>query len=162
MSTLKWSLSEAAQQCQVSRSTIRRYREQGKFPNAVKEANTWMVPVTDLIAADLNPGQPMPPDEQPTEQAQGSSDEQIRHAQEVAELRAQLTVEQAHRQAAEQVAAERERALDDMRRAMRMIERAPDSATPPPQEPPAPEARPTDPQPQRPQSRIARWFSGRS
>ena len=161
MSMLKWSLSEAAQQCQVSRSTIRRYREQGKFPNAVKEGNTWMVPVTDLIAADLNPGQPSPPDEQPSNPAQGSSDGQLKHAQELAELRAQLSVEQAHRQAAEQVAAERERAVDDMRRAMRMIEQAPPPPEPPAQQQETAAPNRSAPQPQRPQGPIARWFGRR-
>ncbi|WP_372434579.1 helix-turn-helix domain-containing protein [Arthrobacter cavernae] len=31
-----WTLSEAADRCGVSRSTVRRYRETGKFPGAYK------------------------------------------------------------------------------------------------------------------------------
>lgn len=122
ISSLKWTLTEAAQQCSVSRSTIRRYRESGKFPNAEKQNGQWVIPVSDLIAAGLNPGQPNPPDEQPNESGESSAPEQGDQAQEIAELRAQLAIEQAHRQAAEQIAAERERSLNDLRQALRMIE----------------------------------------
>lgn len=122
ISSLKWTLTEAAQQCSVSRSTIRRYRESGKFPNAEKLNGQWVIPVSDLIAAGLNPGRPSPPDEQPTEATDQPTPEQPNQTQEIAELRAQLAIEQAHRQAAEQVAAERERSLNDLRQALRMIE----------------------------------------
>lgn len=122
ISSLKWTLTEAAQQCSVSRSTIRRYRESGKFPNAEKQSGQWVIPVSDLIAAGLNPGQPNPPNKQPKESEEQSKPEQGEQAQEIAELRAQLAIEQAHRKAAEQVAAERERSLNDLRQALRMIE----------------------------------------
>lgn len=122
ISSLKWTLTEAAQQCSVSRSTIRRYRESGKFPNAEKQSGQWVIPVSDLITAGLNPGRPSPPDEQPEEPKEHTALEQDDQAQEIAELRAQLAIEQAHRQAAEQIAAERERSLNDLRQALRMIE----------------------------------------
>ena len=60
-----WTLSESAQHCSVSRSTVRRYRETGKFPNAVKDPERgWIVPVGDLLAAGLRPGRSAPLSEQ--------------------------------------------------------------------------------------------------
>lgn len=119
-----WTLSEAAERCQVSRSTVRRYREQGRFPNAVKDSKKgWMVPLTDLLGAGLDPATP-PAQEEPTpllsEQAQSESE----HALELAQLRAALDVERAQRQAAEQIAAERQDHIDDLRASLRMIEAA--------------------------------------
>lgn len=122
ISPLKWTLTDAAQQCSVSRSTIRRYRESGKFPHAEKQSGQWVIPVTDLITAGLKPGQPSPPDEQPNQADHTTKNEQPDHVQELSELRAQLQIEQAHRKAAEQIAAEREQSLIDLRRAMRIIE----------------------------------------
>lgn len=129
-SVLRWTLTEAAEHCSVSRSTIRRYRESGKFPNAEKLGGQWMIPVTDLIAAGLKPGKPALPEDVLTEQAQHSHTKENEHDRELAELRAQLRVEQAQRKAAEQIAAERERALEDMRRAMRMLEAGPTNTVP--------------------------------
>lgn len=121
-SRLKWTLTQAAEQCSVSRSTIRRYRESGKFPNAEKIGGQWRIPVTDLIAAGLRPGKPAPPEELPTEQAHPGQSKSTEHDKELEDLRTQLRIEQAQRKAAEQIAAERESALEDMRRAMRMLE----------------------------------------
>lgn len=120
---LKWTLTEAAQQCSVSRSTIRRYREQGKLPNAEKTSDRgWIVPVTDLIAAGLTPGRPSPAQDVLTSQAQPAHPEPAQVAHEVEELRTQLRIERIKREAAEQLAAERSEALADMRIALRLIE----------------------------------------
>lgn len=52
------TLSDAAAQCGVARSTIRRALDQGRFPNAVQDTDprgTWWVPVSDLVAAGYQP-----------------------------------------------------------------------------------------------------------
>jgi len=117
-----WTLSEAAQHCSVSRSTVRRYRETGKFPNAVKDPERgWIVPVGDLLAAGLRPGRSAPL----SEHAQSENGPAHDLAQRVIQLETQLTVERAQRAAVEQVAAERERSLADLRAALRMLEAGP-------------------------------------
>lgn len=56
-----WSIQQAARECGVSVATIRRRIKDGSLPNAVQGARgAWTIPVTDLIAAGLNPGQPSP------------------------------------------------------------------------------------------------------
>src|SRR5690606_34453808 len=111
--------------CKVSRSTVRRYREQGKFPNAVKNPDRgWLVPVEDLLAAGLSPGRSIPEETMPSEPAQADSAHVQALEKDLAEARAALAIERAHREAAERVAAERERGLTDLRAAMRMIEDA--------------------------------------
>jgi hypothetical protein len=55
------TLSEAAEQCGVARSTIRRALDQDRFPNAVRDDDargTWWVPVSDLLAAGYVPATP--------------------------------------------------------------------------------------------------------
>lgn len=52
------TLSDAAAQCGVARSTIRRALDQDRFPNAVQDDDargTWWVPVSDLVAAGYQP-----------------------------------------------------------------------------------------------------------
>lgn len=145
-----WTLSEAAQHCSVSRSTVRRYRETGKFPNATKDPERgWIVPVGDLLAAGLRPGRSAPL----TEHAQAENNPAHDLAHRVLELETQLTVERAQRAAVEQVAAERDRSLTDLRAALRMLEAGPirsEPVSPVPVPPPGaefipsvlPEARP--------------------
>jgi DNA-binding transcriptional MerR regulator len=49
-------MSEAAKLVDVSRSTIRRYREAGYFPNAYQDSDRqWMIPIEDLLAKGLKP-----------------------------------------------------------------------------------------------------------
>ncbi len=67
------SISETIAATGVSRSTIRRYREAGKFPDAYQygDDQAWHIPVDNLLAAGLklteqgDPGQgtPEPPDQ---------------------------------------------------------------------------------------------------
>jgi multidrug efflux pump subunit AcrA (membrane-fusion protein) len=55
------TLSEAAEQCGVARSTIRRALDQDRFPNAVRDDDargTWWVPVSDLLDAGYVPATP--------------------------------------------------------------------------------------------------------
>lgn len=49
-------MSDAAKLVSVSRSTIRRYREAGYFPNAYQDGDRqWMIPIEDLLAKGLKP-----------------------------------------------------------------------------------------------------------
>ncbi len=139
-----WTLSEAAQHCSVSRSTVRRYRETGKLPNAVKDPERgWIVPVGDLLAAGLRPGRSAPL----SDHAQPENEPAHDLAHRVLQLETQLTVERAQRAAVEQVAAERERSLTDLRAALRMLEagptRPPEHVSAVPVVPPRPEPIPS-------------------
>lgn len=143
-----FTITEAAQRTNVSRSTIRRKRETGGFPNAFKRENEWVIPVEDLIGAGLKvraPGGEQPKDEpvsQPTpapreqpaqrpvstllsEPAQGVSEQVQQLLDANAKLKVELEVERAQRRAHEQVALERERGLNDLRMALRMLEAGP-------------------------------------
>ncbi|MFJ8696978.1 helix-turn-helix transcriptional regulator [Streptomyces roseolilacinus] len=53
---------QAAAACGVSRTTIRRRREDGAFPGAVQdEKRGWLIPVEDLLAAGFRLNAPAPP-----------------------------------------------------------------------------------------------------
>ncbi len=120
-----WTLSEAAERTGASRSTIRRYRETGKFPNAYKGTDKqWRVPVEDLLASGLTlNGQAQVEQvntlsEQPTEQAPEPLSERVR------ELETLLAVERARAAGLERVVAAAEANAADLRMALRMIEAA--------------------------------------
>lgn len=54
---------EAAAACGVSRTTIRRRREDGELPGAVlDDKRGWLIPVEDLLAAGFRLNAPAPPD----------------------------------------------------------------------------------------------------
>lgn len=119
-----WTLSEAAERTGVSRSTLRRYRETGKFPHAYKGTDKqWRVPVEDLLASGLTlngraqPEQVSTPTEQPTSTPEPLSER-------VRELEALLAVERARAAGLERVAAAAEANAADLRMALRMIEAA--------------------------------------
>jgi excisionase family DNA binding protein len=127
-----FTLSEAAERTGASRSTVRRYRESGKFPNAYKDSDRqWRVPVEDLLANGLTlsgqaqPEQVSAPTEHPGEQASkqawtagGVLVERVR------ELESALAVERARAEGLERVAAAAEANAADLRMALRMIEAA--------------------------------------
>lgn len=152
------TLSDAAAACSVSRSTIRRRREDGAFPNAVQdEAGAWRIPVDDLLAAGLHLSRMGAPNEAagqgrsvPAGHAadQGNeTDEQggpvsVLHAR-VGALELELAVERERRLAAERLAAERAARVEDLRTSLRML----DVGWTPPQ--PAPAAAPTPAEPPR-------------
>ncbi|MFF9203505.1 helix-turn-helix domain-containing protein [Streptomyces sp. NPDC014986] len=57
---------EAAAACGVSRTTVRRRREDGAFPGAVlDERRGWLIPVEDLLAAGFRLNAPSSPDPAP-------------------------------------------------------------------------------------------------
>jgi predicted DNA-binding transcriptional regulator AlpA len=122
-----WTLTEAAERTGASRSTLRRYRDAGKFPGAYKDASgAWRFPHEDLLAAGLSFA--TPPREQPSEQGQDRiTDHPVsrsvnREAEQVAQLEQALREERARADSAERLAASYRENLDDVRRALRMLE----------------------------------------
>lgn len=172
-----FTLREASKRCGVSFSTIRRRREDGAFPNAYKTPDgQWVIPVEDLLAAGLKPtaepAQGQPRSGQLAEQAQdahqaaqaASSADQDRIEQlerDLARARAQIEVEQAHRAAAEQIAAERGRSLDDLRTAIRLLEPPHPSptSTPDPSMRPKSNAVQDHVAPAKPTGSVKRWLA---
>jgi hypothetical protein len=113
----------------TSRSTLRRRLDQGDFPDAYRDSKgVWKIPLTNLLAAGLHPVQGAV-HELFTDIAQPVHDiaqsEQVDLKNRVIELENALSIERAHRTAAEQVAdAERHRA-QTAEMALRMLEQAP-------------------------------------
>lgn len=117
-----FTLSEAAERTGTSRSTMRRYRETGKFPNAYKDTDRqWRVPVEDLLASGLVlSGQAQAEQvSASSEQGQVAAPEQ---GERVRELEALLAVERARAEGLARVAAAAEANAADLRMALRMIE----------------------------------------
>ncbi|MEV6551804.1 helix-turn-helix domain-containing protein, partial [Streptomyces sp. NPDC051597] len=57
----------AADACGVSRTTIRRRREEGGLPGAVQDPHRgWLIPVEDLLAAGFRLNAPAGPDPDPS------------------------------------------------------------------------------------------------
>lgn len=123
-----WNIGEAAERCGVSRSTVRRYRESDRFPNAFKDtAGAWKIPLEDLLAVGWSPVDPAL--SASTEPANDGMAERVR------ELEHALTLERVRRESAERLAAQTEANLADLRLALRMIEQKPPEAAEPPSEP---------------------------
>lgn len=119
-----WTITEVAQRCGVSKSTVRRYREAERFPNAWKDdAQQWRIPIEDLLAVGWKPIDPNRVSE-PAE-ALSVPSERVR------ELEGLLALERTRREAAERIAAMAEQNADDLRRAMRILEAAPVSTPEP-------------------------------
>lgn len=113
-----WTIAEAAERCGVSKSTVRRYRESDRFPNAWKDsAGAWKIPLEDLLAVGWKPVDPTQgltpelPVSGPTERER--------------ELEGLLAVERARREGAERLAAMAEASVADLRQALRMLEQLP-------------------------------------
>lgn len=138
-----FTLSQAAAACGVSRSRIRRMLDAGAFPNAVQEATpgkgtsaqVWHVPVPDLLAAGLVPNRET---NRPADRSGGEGDlsEQV-PGQALTDLQHALDLERERRKAAEAVAAERERTIQGLEQALRLLE-----ASNPPAAPAAPQEAP--------------------
>lgn len=122
-----WTLTEAVQRTGASRSTLRRYLDAGKFPNAYKDTSkAWRFPLEDLLAAGLSVSEP--PRERtlstsgeqglsmPTEQASSASAEQV------SKLEQALREERTRADNAERLAASYLDNVQDLRRALRMLE----------------------------------------
>lgn len=140
-----WGVQQAARECGVSPATIRRRLKDGSLPNAEQGARgAWLIPVTDLIAAGLNPGQPSPPDHEqgvvtdPTQAKNAHShDYGQRPSSQVesyAKLEQKLFSEQREVEHLRTQVSTLQNNLDDLRAAMRMLEAVPaDRAETPPE-----------------------------
>lgn len=121
-----FSASQAAEVCDVDRTTIQRKLKRGSFPNAEKSADgAWQIPLADLLADGLNPGAPRPgdaPQAQSTDAPQGDATEvpvamtQVPQA-ELEQLRRRLAV-------AEALLDERQERISDLQLMLRQIEAA--------------------------------------
>lgn len=115
------TLRQAAEACGVARITIRRRLDDGQFPNAYKNQDRqpqWLIPVEDLIAAGLQPNAYS--NETPPVVDERGAEERLRD--ELSQARDQITRLRHERELAVALADERERALADLRSAMRMLE----------------------------------------
>lgn len=111
-----WTLARAADECGVSRDTIKRRRASGAFPNAYQaERGAWMIPITDLLSAGFQPDTKSRGPESVSESQSTRSAQQLEHENEL--LRVRLESEQALRAMAEQAAS-------DLRASLRMLDSA--------------------------------------
>lgn len=122
-----WTLTEAVQRTGASRSTLRRYLDAGKFPNAYKDTSkAWRFPLEDLLAAGLSVSEP------PKERALGASTERALSngndhtstatAEQVSKLEQALREERTRADNAERLAASYLDNVQDLRRALLMLE----------------------------------------
>ena len=121
-----WTISEVVERTGASRSTIRRYRDAGKFPHAFKDsAGVWRVPIEDLLAAGLSVRDPARAEQvsQVSEQVQPAPEQAtISLREKVNELERALAVEQARNEGLQRAAAAAEQNARDLRQALRMLE----------------------------------------
>jgi len=118
-----FTVSQAAEVCQVSRKTITRRYDQLKLGGAYKDkAGQWAIPVAALLHAGLTPGRPAAPDTVPSTQASALGQQDTATGLRVAELEAQVTEYRHRAEVAEQLAAERSARVEDLRQALRMLE----------------------------------------
>lgn len=138
-----FTLSEAAERTGASRSTIRRYRESGKFPNAYKDTDKqWRVPVEDLLASGLSLSGQAQTEQVSTPIGQSTPPAGEPLSERVRELEGLLSIERARAAGLERIAAAAEANAADLRMALKMIE-----AMRPEQAEPAqaqPESKPTE------------------
>ena len=155
----KWTLSEAAERTGISRSTLRRRLDQGKFPGAYRDqAKQWRIPLTDLLAAGITPVQGVFTDIAQPENELAHDIAQVTQAPleiRVMELESALSIERAHRAAAEQVALAHEQRAKTAEMALRMLEAAPKE-----QRPATAEHVPAAPVPAK-KNEPARWWKRR-
>lgn len=158
MSRPSWNIGEAAERCGVSRSTVRRYRESGRFPSAFKDTTgAWKIPLEDLLAVGWSPVDP----------TQSTSPEPVQDgmAERVRELEQALSLERVRRESAERLAAQTEANLADLRSALRMLEgkavgepvSAPEAVLSTPPEP-APVSQPEEPSEPAGQPKRRKWW----
>lgn len=145
-----WTLTEAVQNTTASRSTLRRYHEAGKFPDAYKDSrNQWRFPIENLLAAGIELVKSTP-----TEQAHPAEAEQAApspappvDATAEAELREKLhkmelalAVERQKNEGLQQLVDATKQGQSDLRRALLVLEApkpAPAAETAPAAAPPA-------------------------
>lgn len=118
------TISQAVEQFEVSRSTLKRGLETGRYPDAAKDSGSWRIPV-EALHAEHKPRRSQTEAEIMSQAtAQGQTDMNQGHdlAQRVRELEQALAVEQAERRAAERVAEAEAKRAETAERALLMIE----------------------------------------
>lgn len=120
-----FGLTEAAKLTGTSRSTIKRKLAAGEFPNATKgEDNAWRFSPGDLLAAGLQLRSPADAGRSRRDD-EDQDDDVAELLDRIADLDRLLTIERVRREAAEQVAAEREKRAETAERALLMLEARP-------------------------------------
>jgi len=134
-----YTLTDAAALVGVSRSTIRRRREQGKFPDAFKTHDgEWMIPLTNLLADGLRPSSSEQVHAEQTssasapvtltplaQAAQSQAHTELAHAREqLQHAERDLAVERAKNDGLAQTLAATQQRANDLSLALRMIEQA--------------------------------------
>mgnify|MGYP006889975595 CR=1 FL=1 len=113
-----WTLSEAVERTEASRSTLKRLIASNAFPGAYKDTRgRWLIPLNDLIAAGYPPVssiEGLAPTAEETTQAGDAG--------EIEALRAELRVMRAERDAARAIAEAHEHRADAAERALRLLE----------------------------------------
>lgn len=138
------TLSQAVEQFAVSRSTLKRGLETGRYPNAAKESGAWSIPVESLHAEHKPRSSKtgMGSVNQATDQGQNDMNQGHDLAQKVRELEQALAIEQAERRAAERVAEAEAKRAETAERALLMLEAGSStkntSASPPTAQAPSP------------------------
>lgn len=118
-----FGLTEAARLTGTSRSTIKRKLAAGEFPGAAKDADgVWRFGPDDLLAAGLKLRTPADAGRSRDDEDQDDDAELLDR---ISELERLLDLERVRRQAAEMVAAEREKRAETAERALLMLEAAP-------------------------------------
>jgi len=103
------TISEAARSCGVNRRTIRHHRQAGDFPGAFKDQDgMWRIPVEDLEWVGLHPDL-------------GRASEDPMATGKVDLLRTEVAVLRERLRAAELIAMEREKRIEDLRLILRML-----------------------------------------
>ena len=122
-----WTLAEAAQNTDVSVSTLRRALRADRIAGAYKDhSGTWRLPIEGLIAAGYPPRSGAAQPEPETAPAAPPEHDRIR------DLEAALRIAQVERDAARELAQSHQQRADSLERALLLLE-APKA----PQEPPA-------------------------
>jgi hypothetical protein len=131
-----FTVTTAAEACQVSRKTITRRIDQLKDGGAYKDATgAWVIPLGALLHAGLSPGRPAAPD--PVQLTQGG-DVGRQDTGPDRETQAQLADLQRRAEVAEALAAERAEQISDLRRTLAMLTAG--QSAPPPASTPVPES----------------------
>jgi peptidoglycan hydrolase CwlO-like protein len=115
-----FTISQAARIAGVHRNTVRRYLDAGKFPGAFREdrAAPWQIPISELIAAGLKIRAPSTRDPEGQQRDRALRDMQ----RQIDSLAAQVHDLTRRAESAEALLAERERRIEDLQRAMLLLE----------------------------------------
>jgi len=125
-----FTVSHAAEVCQVSVKTVGRRLDQLKQGGAYKDkTGQWVIPLGALLAAGFTPGRPAGPDTGHGHQ-DGHGHGVDNRGQRIADLEAELSAATQRAVMAEAIAAERERTIAAQAQTLRMITAGPPAPIP--------------------------------